>query len=122
VLTHRLSYQLYKGEIPKNKEIMHSCHNRLCINPDHLSYGTRKQNMQDASINKSWANVKRIGASGINKNQSIQVLVLGGYFGSIKEAERNLGLGAGTVRYWINNAPFKAKIISKSEYLENKHG
>ena len=46
---HRVSYLLSKGDIPPGKEILHSCDNRRCINPEHLSVGTRKQNMLEAS-------------------------------------------------------------------------
>lgn len=49
---HRLSYQEYKGEIPKGYDVMHKCDTPACINPDHLSVGTRKQNMHDC-INKN---------------------------------------------------------------------
>ncbi len=44
---HRLSYRHFKGRIPKGRHILHSCDNRSCCNPDHLSAGTRSQNMQD---------------------------------------------------------------------------
>lgn len=46
-LAHRVSFQLHKGEIPKNKELLHSCDVPNCVNPDHLSVGTRSDNMQD---------------------------------------------------------------------------
>lgn len=48
---HRAAYLVFNGEIPKGKSIMHSCDNRSCVNPDHLSIGTRKQNTQDM-VNK----------------------------------------------------------------------
>ncbi len=44
---HRTSYRTFKGKIPKGKEIRHTCHRPLCINPDHLILGTRTQNMLD---------------------------------------------------------------------------
>jgi hypothetical protein len=44
---HRFSYKMFKGEIPKGLDVMHSCDVRHCVNPDHLSVGTRKQNMED---------------------------------------------------------------------------
>lgn len=45
---HRYSYSLHYGPIPSGMEVMHSCDNGLCVNPHHLSVGTRKQNMEDA--------------------------------------------------------------------------
>ena len=48
IRAHRLAYQLFKGKIPKGKDVRHTCDIRCCVNPDHLLVGTRKQNMQDA--------------------------------------------------------------------------
>lgn len=44
---HRISFLLHKGEIPSDKIIMHSCDNPPCVNPSHLSLGTKKDNAQD---------------------------------------------------------------------------
>lgn len=44
---HVISYRLYKGDYPAGLDVMHSCDNRLCVNPNHLSVGTRSQNMKD---------------------------------------------------------------------------
>ena len=43
----RVVYELFKGPIPPNMIVMHSCDNPQCINPDHLKIGTHKQNTQD---------------------------------------------------------------------------
>ena len=44
---HRMSYIVFNGEIPVGKTIMHSCDNRSCVNPSHLSIGTKKNNTMD---------------------------------------------------------------------------
>lgn len=46
-MAHRLMYTLTKGDIPKGMVVLHSCDNPCCINPEHLSVGTQKDNMDD---------------------------------------------------------------------------
>lgn len=43
---HRAAYQIYKGEIG-GFMVLHTCDNRLCVNPEHLYLGNAKQNTAD---------------------------------------------------------------------------
>lgn len=44
---HRVSYLLFRGEIPPETLVCHRCDNPVCINPDHLFLGTHSTNNQD---------------------------------------------------------------------------
>lgn len=44
---HRYSWELFRGKIPDNINVLHKCDVRNCVNPSHLFLGTQKDNMRD---------------------------------------------------------------------------
>ena len=60
---HRISWELYKGEIPKGKLILHKCDNPACVNPSHLFIGTWGDNMKDMVAKDRQANKFRRGSN-----------------------------------------------------------
>lgn len=51
IFAHRYSYLIHKGDLG-DKFVLHKCDVRLCVNPDHLSLGTQKENQQDMKQKK----------------------------------------------------------------------
>lgn len=44
---HRVAYEAFKGPIAIGLLVQHSCDNKWCVNPDHLSLGTDRSNSDD---------------------------------------------------------------------------
>lgn len=50
---HRVSLEWAIGEAPADKPYaLHSCDNRLCVNPDHLRWGDAMENFEDRELRK----------------------------------------------------------------------
>lgn len=50
ILAHRQAWILLKGPIPEGKDLLHSCDNPSCVNPEHLSVGDQVANNLDRHI------------------------------------------------------------------------
>ena len=46
-LAHRASFRLFKGNLDDGLFVLHSCHNTICVSPDHLRQGTPQDNSND---------------------------------------------------------------------------
>ena len=68
--THRFSWELHHGPIPKGLKVCHRCDVPLCVRPSHLFLGTQAENVHDSSRKG------RKNAWGIQKLNADDVLVI----------------------------------------------
>lgn len=55
---HRWAWEVFNGDIPPGRMVLHHCDNPACINPTHLYAGTAADNSRDRSVRKrdrGWA-------------------------------------------------------------------
>jgi len=70
---HRVSYERAKGPIPEGMHIHHLCHNKACINPDHLEAVSPRDHLAAdgklvLSLEKAADIRTRFSAGGISKH------------------------------------------------------
>ncbi len=70
---HRLMFKLIFGPIPKGLEVCHSCRNRGCVSPDHLSIGTRKENQSDRNKDGTDSRGSKCGKSKLTETDILQI-------------------------------------------------
>lgn len=56
---HRIAYILTYGPLKKGQNVLHSCDNPRCCNPDHLRIGTHTENAADMILRKRNHNQKK---------------------------------------------------------------
>lgn len=102
---HRFSYIVFKGEIPDGLKVLHSCDNKLCVNPDHLEAGTQKQNILDMYKRKRRVpyvfRVKRgseVKLSKLNEEKALKIKQLLSDNKSVREICELFGVKESTIR------------------------
>lgn len=56
---HRVAWELANGSDPGDAYVLHSCDNRMCVNPEHLSLGSFQDNMDDMTAKRRHAHGSR---------------------------------------------------------------
>ena len=72
--SHRISFAVANGGIPNDSEvILHSCDNRACVNPKHLSAGMVIDNVNDRNQKNRQAKGEKIWKSKISEKQVLEI-------------------------------------------------
>lgn len=72
---HRVSWMLYRGEIPKGLCVLHRCDTPACVNPHHLFLGTKADNNYDMINKKRYRSAKgeKHGSAKLTELQVIEI-------------------------------------------------
>ena len=54
LIASRAAWVVWRGDIPNGLHVLHTCDNRLCINPEHLWLGTNEDNVRDKMEKGRW--------------------------------------------------------------------
>lgn len=92
---HRVSFEIHKGTIPDGMCILHSCDFPPCINPDHLSLGTRGENIRDAVEKRRNARGETHGHSKLTREAVVAIR-------QSQETQRSLSKQHGVTQHTIS--------------------
>ena len=74
VNAHRAALLLLGIDMPRSSVVMHSCDNRICCNPHHLSHSTQRNNMRDMVVKGRSAKGERHGSAILNEAAVLDIL------------------------------------------------
>lgn len=111
---HRFSYARMVGPIPEGLDIMHSCDNPPCFNPNHLKPGTPEDNIVDASIKGRMTHKECEGRNKHSNQLCDDIRTLYAHIPS-PELSSILGIPASSIRS-IRNRIFVGPRIAKTVY------
>lgn len=79
IYAHRLSWEIANGrKVPDGLFVRHACDNPNCVNPEHLSVGTQKENMHDCFAKKRHAHGERTVTAKLAREEVEQIRAIQG--------------------------------------------
>jgi len=107
VKAHRYAHEIFIGPIDKDKIILHSCDNRICVNPDHLRQGTPADNSLDALSRGRVLRGSQIGNSKLLENDVLKIRELRDNGYTYKHIAELFNVSEATIRFIIAGISWK---------------
>jgi len=93
---HRVSYEIYREQIPRGLQVLHHCDVRPCVNPDHLFLGTNADNTNDRIAKDRTAKGESNGRAKLTTKQAAEIRRARG---SLREIASAYGISQTVVQY-----------------------
>jgi len=95
--SHRVAYQITYGPISEGAVVMHTCDNKRCVNPEHLTATTQLANIRDAVLKGRLPTGEQASASKLTEEQVIEIRRLAASGASHWTLSRDYNVVYGTI-------------------------
>jgi hypothetical protein len=101
-LAHRRSWEAKNGPIPDGMFVLHKCDVPLCVNPDHLFLGTKKDNNRDMARKRRSALGEKNGQSKLRADQIAEIFFLRGQGMTQKSISEKFDVSRTTISFVLS--------------------
>lgn len=109
---HRVSFEVFKCELPEDALILHSCDMRCCINPDHLRGGSQRDNALDMMKRNRGKSQIAVGDRRFTRLSDLQVAAIKSNHSTAKKIATEFSISARYVLQIKSGA--RRQIVSRS--------
>ena len=107
VKANRFAYELWKGPIPPDMCVRHTCDEPSCVNPEHLLLGTQQDNMRDKVERNRQAKGEKNGSAKLTEDIVREIRILRGFDFTTAELSNTYKVNKSTILRILSREKWK---------------